>query len=203
MGLLRSIFGPSKDEIWSAVAKDIGATFSDGGFWGKDEMRYRAGEWELLLDTYTVSRGDTSTTYTRLRAPFVNKDGLYFKIYRTGIFTGVGKWFGMQDIEIGNPFFDDHFVIKGNSVSEIRRLFSDPEVQRLAELQPDIMVTIKDDEGFFAHHYPDGVDLLQFQCIGTIKDPDRIKNLFDLFAAILERLVHLDSAYEDDPEIRL
>jgi len=86
MGLLRSVFGPSQNEIWGQIAADIGGDYIDKGFWSTNELRYRHGEWELLLDTYTVSNGKSSTTYTRLRAPFVNKDGLYFKIYREGRF---------------------------------------------------------------------------------------------------------------------
>ena len=87
MGVLRAIFGPSKDEIWSQISKDIGGEFIDAGFWGTDGLKYRHGEWEILLDTYTVSHDKGSTTYTRMRTPFVNSDGLRFKIYREGFFS--------------------------------------------------------------------------------------------------------------------
>ena len=115
MGLLRSIFGPSKDEIWSQIAADVGGEYVNDGFWKSGVLRYQHGEWECLLDTYTVSSGNNQhTTYTRMRAPFVNKDGLYFKIYREGLFSGMGRFFGMQDLTIGDSYFDDNFVIKGN-----------------------------------------------------------------------------------------
>ena len=87
MGLLRSAFGPSKSEVWLQIAKDIGGLYKDGGIFGRDVLRYQAGDWEITLDTYTVSNGKSSNTYTRMRAPFVNKDGLYFKIYREGFFA--------------------------------------------------------------------------------------------------------------------
>jgi hypothetical protein len=66
MGILRSIFGPSKEEIWSQMARDIGGEFIDGGFWGKDVLVYKHGEWQILLDTYTVttSTGKTSSSTT-------------------------------------------------------------------------------------------------------------------------------------------
>ncbi|NEO85424.1 MAG: DUF3137 domain-containing protein [Spirulina sp. SIO3F2] len=203
MPLLRSVFGPSKKEIWSNVAKDIGGEFKDGGFWGKDGLRYSSGQWELLLDTYTISNGKTTTTYTRLRTPFINKDGLYFKIYRSGIFSRMGSFLGMQDIQIGDHLFDQDFIIKGNNEEKIRLLFSDERLKSLIKQQPRISVVVKDDEGFFSKSYPNGVDLLQFQCLGVIKDAQVIKDLFDLFSCILERLVQLDSAYEDDPGIKL
>ena len=49
----------------------------------------------------------------------------------------------------------------------------------------------------------DGVDALYFQCYGVVKDPERLKNLFDLFSLTLTRLVQIDSAYEDDPGVSL
>ena len=60
MGLLRSLLGPSKSEIWPEISKQIGGEFIDGGFWGKDVLVYQHGEWEILLDTYSVSHGSFS-----------------------------------------------------------------------------------------------------------------------------------------------
>ena len=203
MGLFRSLFGPSKDEIWGQVANSIGGEFIDGGFWGGDELRYQAGEWELLLDTYTVSNGKSSTTYTRLRVPFINQDALHFKIYKTGFFSGVGKWFGMQDMEIGDSYFDDDYIIKGNDQDKLKLLLSSEELKSAIRTQPRISIEIKRDEGFFGKSYPDGVDLLYFSCVGVIKDTAVLRDLFELFTILLERLVQIDSAYEDDPNVRL
>ncbi len=203
MGFLRSVFGPSKDEIWSQVARDIGGHFDDGGFWGRDALRYQSGEWEVTLDTYTVSTGKSSTTYTRMRAPFINKDGLHFCIYRSSFFSPVGKLFGMQDIQIGDPFFDEQFVIKGNSEERVRVLLNDSELKGLIEAQPRIRFEVRDDEGWFSTKFPEGVDELYFSCVGVVKDPILLRNLFGIFCITLERLVQVDSAYENDPQVRL
>ncbi len=202
MGFLRSIFGPSKDEIWSQIADGIGGDYIDGGFWGRDALVYQHGEWTVVLDTYTVRSNNSSTTYTRMRAPFVNKDGLYFKIYREGVFSSVGKFFGMQDLEVGDPYFDDQFVIKGNDIEQIRLLLSD-DLKPLIEVQPRISLEIRDDEGWFGAGFPDGVDELYFTCVGVMKDTQLLHALFELFSCILERLVQIDSAYEDDPNVHL
>ena len=101
MGVLREIFGPSKEEIWTRVSNEIEADFVDGGFSRGDKIIAKVKEWAITLDTYTVSEGKTSTTFTRMRAPYVNKDGFTFKIYRKGLFRNLGKLFGLQDIEVG------------------------------------------------------------------------------------------------------
>ena len=199
----KSIFGPSKDEIWAQIAADISGEFIEGGFWGKDVLIYKHGEWQILLDTYVVSTGQSSYTLTRMRAPFVNKDGLYFKISRQGFFSSIGKLFGMQDIEIGDPFFDQQFVIKGNNPEKIKLLFADGNIKELCQSQPRIHLSIKDDEGRFGTDFPEGVDELYFECTGVIKETALLKSLFALFCLILARLVRIDSAYEDDPQVTL
>lgn len=207
MGFLKSLFGPSKAEIWSQVAQEIGGQFDEGGFFGKDALRYQHGEWEIVLDTYTRSSGTgnnrSTTTYTRMRAPFVNKDGFYFEIYREGIFSALGRIFGLQDIIIGDPMFDDQFVIKSNSEEKVRWLFDDQGLKNLIHQVPQIHLTVRDDEGWFGERFPQGTDELYFSCAGTIRDVELLKTLFELFAATLNRLVAIDSAYEHDPQVRL
>lgn len=203
MGILRSIFGPSKDEIWGQLAKDIGGYYEDGGFFLKDVLRYRSGQWEITLDTYTESSGKYSTLYTRMRAPFVNKDGLYFKIYREGFLTTIGKALGLQDINIDDSYFDDSFIIQGNQPEKIKQLLADKNLKELIQKQPDICLEIKDNEGWFGAQFPRGVDELHFKCNGVLKNEAMLKDLFDLFCITLQRLVQIDSAYENDPNVRL
>lgn len=202
MGLLRSIFGPSKKEIWNQIADDIGAVYEDGGFWGHDALRYQSGNWEVTLDTYTTG-GKHQSTYTRMRAPFVNKDSLYFVVYREGFFSSIGKMFGMQDVQIGDPFFDEEFVIKSNSEEKIKLLLNGPVLKQLIQEHPDIRFEIKDDEGWFGAQFPEGVDELYFRCYGVVKSEELLLNLFELFCITLERLVRIDSAYEVDPDVAL
>ncbi len=203
MSILRQIFGPSKKEIWEKLSEDIKAQYVEGGFWKGDKVVAKVGEWTVTLDTYTVSNGKSSTTFTRMRAPYMNKDGFRFKIYRKNIFSGLGKLFGMQDIEIGIPTFDEKFIIKGNNKLKIFELFSNSNIRELIEMQPEIYFSVKEDEGWFGTAFPQGVDELYFQVIGVIKDIERLKSLYNLFAEILNQLCHIGSAYENDPEISL
>jgi len=201
--MLRGLFGPSKAEIWSQMAADIGADYIEGGWFKGDGVVYQHGEWKLVLDTYTVRSNNSSTTYTRLRAPFVNKDGLYFKIYREGVFSSVGKFFGMQDLEIGDPFFDDSFVIKGNNQQQLIRLLSDEQLKNLMHDQSRVSLEIRDDEGWFGTDFAEGVDELYFCRVGVMRDVAELKALFELVSHTLTRLVQIDSAYENDPNVDL
>ncbi len=203
MGILRQLFGPSQAEIWRRLSEETGASFVDGGFWRGSKVVIRVKEWTLTLDTFTVSSGKQSTTYTRLRAPYVNKDGFQFRIYRKSVFSGLGKVFGMQDIEVGYPEFDEPFIIQGNNPAKVKQLFAHAALRAMIAEQPNFQVQVKNDEGWFGAQFPEGVDELYFAVPGVIKDVDQLKSLFKIFALILHLLCHLDSAYEDDPEIHL
>ena len=203
MSVLHSILGASKDELWEQMATDIGVEYEDRGAFGQDVLRYNSGEWEITLDTYAAGDGTSSVNYTRMRAPFVNKDGLRFKICREGLFAPIGKLLGLQDIQVGDEFFDKNFLIKGTDEEKIKLLLKSPALKKLIQAQPDINFQIRNDEGWFGASFPDGVDELYFECYGVLHEKDRLKALFDMFSATLERLVLIDSAYENDPKVEL
>ena len=135
MGLLRQIFGPSKDEVWRQLCDEIGGEYIGGGLFGDSKVRVQVKEWVITLDTYTVSTGESHSTYTRMRAPYVNKDGFRFAIYRKGLFSELGKFFGTQDIEVGYAEFDRDFIIKGNDESKVRALFANARIRQLIQSQ--------------------------------------------------------------------
>ncbi len=203
MSLLRKIFGPSKDEVWRRLCSEIGADFIEGGFWRGTKVSASVREWTVTLDTFVVSTGKTSIPFTRLRAPYINKDGFRFKIYRKSMFSNLGKMFGMQDIEVGHADFDKEFVIQGSDAYKVQLLFGNSEIRRMIEAQPAIHLEVKDDEGWFGTNFPEGVDELYFQVVGVIKDVERLKALYELFAETLNHLCHIGSAYEDDPKLTL
>ena len=203
MGVMREIFGPSKEEIWSQLSQEIGADYEEGGFFKNGRVVLSHRQWQITLDTHAVHTGKTTVVYTRMRAPYVNKDGFRFNIYRKNIFTGIGNLFGLQDLEVGDPFFDDEFIIQGEPEHLVSALLANSEIRRLIQSQPNIHFQIRDDEGLFKKSFPEGVDELHFEVVGIIKDRERLKNLFDLFAAVLDQLCRLGSAYEKDPGIKL
>lgn len=202
-GKFMGLFGPSKKEIWQQLADEIHANYVNKGFLGNDRVEAHVDSWTVVLDTYTVSTGKSAITYTRMRAPFINIDGFYFKIYRKGIFSALGKMLGMEDISVGYEEFDDDFIIKSNYEEKVKQLFSSERIRSLIQAQPNINLQIKDDEGFFIAHFPEGVDELYFEVTGVIKDIDRLKELYELFAEVLKELCDIGSASDREPDVVL
>lgn len=220
MGFFKKMFGPPQEEVWRRVSDEIGAQFIKGSFFkGPARIEARVGNWTVTLDTFTVSTGKSSTTFTRMRAPFVNRDGFRFTIHRRNLFTDMGKMFGMQDVEVGGPRFekleplfglrgyldaeliesgypdfDREFVIKGTDESKLKVLFKDLKVRELVEAQPAISLQVKGTGGWLSRKKNEGIDELYFQVVGVIKDPDRLKKLFELYSEILKSLHSMGTA---------
>jgi hypothetical protein len=203
MSILRTWFGPSRKEIWRQFCDQTGSNYIEGGFWKGDKVEATHDEWTVTLDLYVVSTGKSTITYTRMRAPYVNPDRFRFTVYRKGFFTEIGKWFGMQDVTVGYEEFDRDFVIKGEDEQKLQRLFSSQKIRELIAAQPDIYFSVKDDEGSWRKNFPDGVDELYFQVVGVIKDVERLKLLYELFAETLDELCRMGSAYKQAPPVKL
>ena len=201
MGILRKLFGPSREEIWRQLSDQIDGRYVPGGFWKGDKVQASHGEWTVTLDSYTVSTGKVVMVFTRMRAPYVNPEGFRFTVYRRGVLSGIGKWFGMQDVEVGHEPFDTDFIVKGTSEERLRQLLSSPRLRELLAAQPEIHFSVKDDEGWFGPSFPDGVDELHFYVPGIIKDVERLKLLYELFAETLDQLTRVGAAYERDPGV--
>ena len=197
------IFGPSRKEVWKQLSEEINANYIEGSFLKGPRIEYNHNNWTIYLDTYTVSTGKSSTTYTRMRVPFINQKKFLFKVYRKGVFSNIGKALGMQDIEIGYDYFDNDYIIKGNDEILLRRLFQNHNMRNLIEKQSRILLEIKDNEGRFGPKFNDNESELYFVVIGVIKDKERIKNLFELFVKIIDELETIGITVNQAPEVEL
>lgn len=201
-GFWEKIFGPSREMIWRQLSEEINAQYVAADFWKGDKVEAQVGNWAITMDIHAVSTGKTVVQYTRLRAPYLNRDGFRFRIYRKGMLSDFGKkWLGVQDVEVGDPYFDETFIIQGNSTKQIRALFADERIRELIQAQPHMNLYIADDDGWFGKHYPEGVDEIYFEVAEVIKDVPRLRALFDLFSELLTRLHEIGSAYDHNPEL--
>lgn len=197
------LFRPSKREVWKQFAEEIKGKYVQGVLRRGDKVEAYVDNWLVILDTYTVSTGKSSITHTRMRAPFVNLDNFYFRIYRSGVFSEMGKMLGMKDISIGYKEFDDTFVIKSNNEEKIKILFENESIRSLMENQPHSNLQIKDNDGRRRKHFPDGVDELYFEVIGVIRDIERLKEVYELFAKVLQELSDIGTASTEAPKVDL
>lgn len=192
-------FISSKKEIWAQFASEIGANYHDGGFLNKDYFSYQYKNWNFDLHTYTQSNGQYSSTYTRLRVPFITKENLQLNIYEEGFFSTFGKLFNMQDIQIHDTEFDKRFIIKGNNELKIRQLLNDTKLKQAFLTLKEANVKIDNGRSFLRDRYPENVNALVFECSGIINQLDNLHKLFTLFKLMLDGLVRIRSIETASP----
>ncbi len=194
----RAFFGLDWEDIWTQLCTELGGEWIARGFWsGTNMVQVRHEDWLLTLDTYTVSTGKSSVTFTRLRAPFVNRDQFQFRIGREGFFTRVGKWFGLVDFEIGDPAFDEAFHLAGNDEHRVRALCGNARIRELLHLLPAVQFDVRPRQ-WGGPAFPDGVNELRFDVVGIIRDLPTLRRLFELFKETLDEVARLETQPADE-----
>ncbi|MCP4439004.1 MAG: hypothetical protein GY810_08690 [Aureispira sp.] len=87
----------------------------------------------VLCDIYNKGVGRSYLPYTRFDIQVNNPNLLSFQLYPQNFLGKMGKRLGGQDIEIGNPVFDDQFIVKSNDENFIKNLLSSPICHALAK----------------------------------------------------------------------
>ena len=95
--------GPKLDrrEAFQAAASELDATFVEGKRSSGDQVHLEHGPWSVILDTYVVSTGQTTVTYTRAHALYVAKDDFTLRVTRRNVFGGIVELFGFYGLLVG------------------------------------------------------------------------------------------------------
>ncbi len=117
------------EACFSDAARQVGARYAPGesGFFKNrsPSVVLNQHDTQVVADTYIVSNGKSSTTYSRITAGYSLARGPVLHVRRQGALNSIGKMLGMQDLEIGDPVFDDLFMIKGPSAGAVLRVIDD------------------------------------------------------------------------------
>lgn len=194
------LFGNHKREIWQQLAEQWEGAYSSGKLFKSDRVEAFHGDWLITLDLFMVDK----VTYTRIRAPYINRDDFTFKIMRQHVGHRLGKALRLQtDIETGNPQFDRDFIVKGSDERKLQMMFENPHIRDLLSFESNMMFMLRKEAPLFQRpRFPADVNEVYYHAATIIKDLARLHDLFELFALTLDHLCAIGSAYEDDPDFR-
>jgi hypothetical protein len=178
----RHITGHNEDQVWAQVQSDLTQN--------PDLLQYRAiieqQNKKVLLDIDIDLGGGFEGGFatTILSARFPNPDGFRFALHEEDFFDDLGKFFGMQDVEIGYPDFDDRILVKTNDEARIRTILTDSTTRRvLASLRDFTFEIVLPDEDLDANE-----STLELIIEDAITDPARLREIYRVFFGILEIL---------------
>ncbi len=186
-------------EAWKLLVDEIGGNFIESKHFKvpKVELIYKS--FKFCLDTYTVSTGKSTITYTRMRTIFINKPEFTFKATKEGFFAKIGKALGMADIEIGDAHVDDKLLIKSPDEYMVKDLLSKEAIkEKLLAIKNINLYVEKKSYDNTSHLYHESV--LNQTVTGIIKDVELLKLWYNLFAAMIDGMIELGITEDVVPE---
>lgn len=172
--------GASADEAWEQFSTDI--------TWQASANNYRAvihtGKHDIELETVkSPGGGDEGWGFeqTSLRATLPVNNKFRFAITPEDVINRIGKFFGMQDVQIGYPEFDQSVLIQTNDEQRLKAIFANESLRE----------TFQNLSGYTFHidKAEDGkADHLHLKLQHAITDPDALRRLYSVFNHVLTAL---------------
>lgn len=116
------------NRAWSEAAKTLGIQYTAAGMLSQRRMDGILPTGRIIIETFQGSH-ENSETYTRYRALYPAPLGLKLRLAPEGFRSGLGKLSDAQDIQVGDPAFDERVIVKGMDPVEIKR-FLTPDRRR-------------------------------------------------------------------------
>lgn len=104
--------------VFAAAAEALEGDFEPGVFaWlGNDEPKITAkvGRAVVEIDIRVQGSGKNKRVYTRVRCRATAPREVAMRVYREGLFSGLARAVGFQDVPVGDPDFDQAYMVKAS-----------------------------------------------------------------------------------------
>jgi hypothetical protein len=121
MQKIKTFTGNNEAEIWAHIASDMGG--SDILFY-EAQINHGAYQTNLMIDIDLGGGIEGGFEMTVFSAPLAGESDYKFAIHDKDFLDEIGKLFGMQDVELGYPEFDEKVIVKTNNNARTQKLFS-------------------------------------------------------------------------------
>ncbi|GGK88038.1 hypothetical protein ACD591_21015 [Rufibacter glacialis] len=181
METIKTFSADTEEELWQQVAYDMAHQ--------KELLQYsaqltQAGQpiyFDIDIDLGGGFEGGISST--TFMAPVPSQVSLRFALHEQGFMDEVGKFFGMEDIELGFQDIDDAFIIKTNEPDTLKRLLADPVLHQLLLKHKSCEFRLQDDADETG---PETV--LTFSKDEAILDLADLREIYSMLYLILQKL---------------
>lgn len=128
---------------WAAAAQELGITLEPGNFLSSPKMQGSVGGLIVTVDTFSAG---SNNTYTRYRVSYPSL-GLGLNLSSENPLKRISRFFGVQDVIVGDSRFDDAFQVQAVSEEAIRSFLTPDRREALVRLIASYRsVVITDDE---------------------------------------------------------
>jgi hypothetical protein len=162
--------------VWEEVASTVGGTFVPGKRSSTDRVLVAHSLWTIELDTYTVSTGHASVTYTRAKALFFGLVDVKVLIRRRYFFDTVLENVGLGGVDPGHRSFAEKFVVRGRPETRLRSLVT-PRLIGALFAEPKVSVRVKTASRKDCEVHGSRAREASAQVTGVVREHDRLVSL--------------------------
>ncbi len=184
----------TRREAWHAVASSLDGQCVEGARPAQDKAVFQHLHWTIVLDTYTVSTGQRTVTYTRIRALFTGSDDFKLTVVRRNWLSRFDIVLRARTIRVGSRMFDEKYVTRTNNEGRTRSLLNSSDVRGLIMVQPSLRLEIRRPSWSRRRKLSEGARDVIVQTTGVVTDPARLENYVMLVAHTLDQLLRIGSA---------
>ena len=127
MDIIRKFSGETEAEIWQQVTADLQQQGDLLDYAAELNQNGRI----IYLDIDIDLGGGFESGYatTRFLVPLFSNPALRFHIHPEDWISEIGKFLGMEDVELGFPRMDKAYIVKTNQPETLQTLFSNEEIR--------------------------------------------------------------------------
>ena len=118
---------------WQEAANQLGFDFTPPDFWSEYQMSGMTEGGRCRVYTHQSHGSDDGNThYTNFEVLFAQPLNLGLHLSHAGMFSGLAKMMGSQDIQVGyDAEFDKEFTVKGHDENKIREFLTSERKQKI------------------------------------------------------------------------
>lgn len=182
-----AVMRKGQGDAWSAFARKTGLVLNPGGWFKAPTVTGAYKGFNVYLYTYTQGSGKSKTTYTSLVAYLPIPNRCHVRVTREGFLSRITKAFGAQDVQVGDPAFDQAYIVKSDTPQYVQKLLT-AQIRGAMLSGGDIMnVTISKGTVFYNQ-------------TGVQRNADVLRYILDVLVLVAARLVEMETPQQRPPE---
>lgn len=171
MDIIRKFSGETEAEIWQQITSDLQLQGDLLDYAAEINQQGRI----IYLDIDIDLGGGFESGYatTRFLVPLPTNPGLRFHIHPEDWISEIGKFLGMEDVELGFPRMDKAYIVKTNQPETLKALFANEEIRATVRKYADCDLRI-------ITNHDDNVEATSLSLLyeDAITDPTALREIY-------------------------
>jgi len=190
--VLNAVFRKQQGDAWGRFARDAGLALDPGGWFKAPTVSGAYGGLNVYLYTYTQGSGKNKTTYTSMVVYIPVPHRAHVRVTREGFLSKITKAFGAQDIHLGDPAFDDAYIIKSDTPELVPELLTPAIRGAMLSGGPAMNFTVSRGTAFYNQ-------------VGVQRDPGMLRYVLDVLHMVARRVIETETTAEPplEPAVNL